>query len=94
MFTLDRSASSPKRKERGVARRLIDRYCAELDASGKAGYLETDRPENVAFYQRFEFETVREMSCWACRTISCSVRRSHDNGTARRSVKVSSDMLS
>jgi GNAT superfamily N-acetyltransferase len=52
----------PAAQGRGIGRRLMERYCAELDASGKAGYLETDRPENVAFYQRFEFETVREIS--------------------------------
>jgi GNAT superfamily N-acetyltransferase len=52
----------PDAQGRGVGRRLMERYCAALDASGKAGYLETDRPENVSFYQRFEFETVREIS--------------------------------
>jgi GNAT superfamily N-acetyltransferase len=52
----------PCAQGRGVGRRLMERYCAELDASGKTGYLETDRPENVSFYRRFEFETVQEIS--------------------------------
>jgi GNAT superfamily N-acetyltransferase len=52
----------PDVQGRGVGRRLMERYCAALDGSGKSGYLETDRPENVAFYRRFEFETVREIS--------------------------------
>jgi ribosomal protein S18 acetylase RimI-like enzyme len=52
----------PDLQGRGVGRLLMERYCGELDASGKAGYLETDRPENVAFYRRFDFETVREIS--------------------------------
>jgi GNAT superfamily N-acetyltransferase len=52
----------PDAQGRGVGRRLMARYCAELDASGKAGYLETDRPENVAFYRRFDFATVKEIS--------------------------------
>jgi hypothetical protein len=33
----------------------MESYCLELDRTGNAGYLETDRPENVAFYQRFGF---------------------------------------
>jgi predicted N-acetyltransferase YhbS len=52
----------PDAQGRGIGRLLMERYCTELDASGKAGYLETDRPENVVFYQRFEFETWREIS--------------------------------
>jgi ribosomal protein S18 acetylase RimI-like enzyme len=52
----------PDAQGRGIGRLMMERYCAELDASGKAGYLETDRPGNVAFYRRFEFETVRESS--------------------------------
>jgi GNAT superfamily N-acetyltransferase len=52
----------PEAQGRGVGRLLMQRYCSELDVSGKAGYLETDRPENMAFYRRFDFETVREIS--------------------------------
>jgi ribosomal protein S18 acetylase RimI-like enzyme len=52
---------APEAQGRGIGRRLMDVYCDELDASGKAGYLETDRGANVAFYRRFEFETVREI---------------------------------
>ena len=40
----------------------MERYCAELDASGKAGYLETDRPANVRFYERFGFALVNEIT--------------------------------
>ena len=31
-------------------------YCEQLDAAGAAGYLETDKPENVRLYERFGFE--------------------------------------
>jgi hypothetical protein len=33
-----------------------------------SGYLETDRPENVAFYQRFGFEVTHEMPVLGTRT--------------------------
>jgi hypothetical protein len=35
----------------------MERYREQLDRSGEAAYLETDRPENVRFYARFDFET-------------------------------------
>ena len=48
-------AVEPEAQGRGVGSMLMDKYCAELDRSGMAGYLETDRPENVEFYGRFGF---------------------------------------
>jgi GNAT superfamily N-acetyltransferase len=48
-------AVDPGAQGRGVGRMLMESYCLELDRAGNAGYLETDRPENVAFYQRFGF---------------------------------------
>jgi predicted N-acetyltransferase YhbS len=44
-----------------VGRRLMELYCAELERTRLSGYLETDRPENVAFYRRFGFEIVEEV---------------------------------
>ena len=34
----------------------MTRCCEALTKSAESGYLETDRPENVAFYRRFGFE--------------------------------------
>jgi ribosomal protein S18 acetylase RimI-like enzyme len=31
-----------------------------MDAAGEDAYLETDKPENVRFYERFGFEVVGE----------------------------------
>jgi ribosomal protein S18 acetylase RimI-like enzyme len=45
----------PEAQGRRVGSTLMERYCAELDRTGMAGYLETDRPENVEFYRRFGF---------------------------------------
>lgn len=50
----------PAWQGRGVGARLMARYCEELDAAARGGYLETDRAENVAFYRRFAFEVVHE----------------------------------
>jgi GNAT superfamily N-acetyltransferase len=48
-------AVEPEAQGRHVGSRLMEQYCAELDRTGMAGYLETDRPENVEFYRRFDF---------------------------------------
>jgi ribosomal protein S18 acetylase RimI-like enzyme len=50
----------PSAQRKHVGQRLMERYCAELDAHGQAGYLETDRPGNVTFYTRFGFEVTSE----------------------------------
>lgn len=55
-------AVDPEVQGRGVGRMLMELYCEKLDGIGKAGYLETDRPDNVAFYRRFGFETTTEGS--------------------------------
>lgn len=49
---------APEAQGRGIGRRLMERYCEELDRAAMAGYLETDRPENVDFYKRFGFRLV------------------------------------
>ena len=54
-------AVDPDAQGRGIGRRLMELHRAELDRLALAGYLETDRPENVAFYRRFGFETIREL---------------------------------
>ncbi len=42
----------------GIGSRLLAEHCRRLDAAGEVGYLETDKPENVVFYERQGFETV------------------------------------
>ena len=46
----------PEVQGRQIGRRLMEQYCQAQDQAGVAGYLETDRLENVEFYRRFEFE--------------------------------------
>ena len=38
----------------------MEAYLEELDQTDDAGYLETDRAENVEFYRRFGFDIVDE----------------------------------
>ena len=44
----------------GVGGRLMQVFCAQMDAAREDAYLETDKPENVSFYERFGFEVIGE----------------------------------
>jgi ribosomal protein S18 acetylase RimI-like enzyme len=44
----------------GVGSRMMQVFCARMDAAGEDAYLETDKPENVRFYKRFGFEVIGE----------------------------------
>src|SRR5262245_9436020 len=52
---------SPDAQRQRIGHRLMEHYCDALDRVGHAGYLETDRPENVGFYSRFSFEVTAEV---------------------------------
>jgi len=47
-------------QRRGVGSLLMEVFRAQVDASGEEAYLETDKPGNVLFYERFGFEVVGE----------------------------------
>ena len=51
----------PEAQGRRIGFRLMTRYCEALTKSAESGYLETNRPETVAFYRRFGFETRDEI---------------------------------
>ncbi len=44
----------------GIGTKLMRVFSARMDAAGEDAYLETDKPENVRFYERFGFEVVGE----------------------------------
>ncbi len=44
----------------GIGSKLMRVFCAQIDAAGEHAYLETDKPENDRFYERFGFEVVGE----------------------------------
>ena len=46
---------TPEAQGRGFGTALMQRYVEHLDQERAAGYLETDREENVDFYKRFGF---------------------------------------
>lgn len=48
-------AVEPAAQGRHIGSTLMEKYCAGLDQTGMAGYLETDRHENIQFYERFGF---------------------------------------
>ena len=44
----------------GVGSRMMQVFCAQMDAAREDAYLETDKPENACFYERFGFKVVGE----------------------------------
>lgn len=46
----------------GIGSALMTEYCARLDELAGVGYLETDKRQNVAFYEKFGFRTIAEAS--------------------------------
>ena len=44
----------------GIGSAIMEEHCRRLDEHGHVGYLETDKPENVRFYERFGYEVVGE----------------------------------
>ena len=54
-------AVDPDAQGRHIGQRLMEEYCHDLDRTRAAGYLETDRPENVRFYRRFGFAMTDEI---------------------------------
>jgi GNAT superfamily N-acetyltransferase len=53
-------AVAPERQGRGIGSLLIEEYVCRMDAARAVGYLETDRPKNVLFYEKFGFRLTRE----------------------------------
>lgn len=52
----------PAAQRHGIGSALMERYCREVDAGRRAGYLETDQLSNVAFYKRFAFAPTGEFT--------------------------------
>ena len=48
--------------------RLLESFCEHLDRLQAAGYLETDRPENVPLYERFGFSVIGEAPVYGARS--------------------------
>jgi ribosomal protein S18 acetylase RimI-like enzyme len=50
----------PEFQGQGIGSLVLREYTRRLDESGEHSYLETEKPENVALYQRFGFEVIDE----------------------------------
>jgi ribosomal protein S18 acetylase RimI-like enzyme len=44
----------------GIGSLIMQEHCRRLDRTGDVGYLETDKRDNVTFYERFGFEVLGE----------------------------------
>jgi GNAT superfamily N-acetyltransferase len=51
---------TPDMQGRGIGSQMLAVYCDQIDRAGDAGYLETDKLENVRLYERFGFEVRAE----------------------------------
>jgi GNAT superfamily N-acetyltransferase len=43
-----------------IGRLMMEELCQQMDALGAVSYLETDKPQNVRFYEQFSFTVVEE----------------------------------
>jgi ribosomal protein S18 acetylase RimI-like enzyme len=48
----------PELQGQGIGSLVLREYTRRLDAAGEHSYLETEKPQNVALYQRFGFEVI------------------------------------
>jgi ribosomal protein S18 acetylase RimI-like enzyme len=51
----------PAHQGRGLGGKLVARHVEGATRDGVPAYLETDRPENVGFYERFGYRVTREL---------------------------------
>jgi ribosomal protein S18 acetylase RimI-like enzyme len=47
-------------QRKGIGGALLKVFCERMDAAARLAYLETDKSDNVRFYERFGFEVVSE----------------------------------
>jgi GNAT superfamily N-acetyltransferase len=50
----------PELQGKGIGSVVLREYTRRLDEAGEHSYLETEKPQNVALYQRFGFEVIEE----------------------------------
>ena len=57
----------PLYQRQGIGSRLMVHFCASVDANSEPAYLETDRVENVRFYEKFSFNVIGETDIFGVR---------------------------
>jgi ribosomal protein S18 acetylase RimI-like enzyme len=50
----------PRLQGHGIGSIMMESFCAQVDANGEPAYLETDKQENVRFYEKFRFRLIGE----------------------------------
>ena len=50
----------PELQGRRIGSEMMANCCSRLDSAHAAAYLETDKADNVRFYQKFGFTTIAE----------------------------------
>lgn len=65
----------PRLQRKGYGSALLDHWLQRADRDTWPSYLETDRPENVAFYRRFGFSVTTEVQVLGI-PVWCMARRS------------------
>jgi RimJ/RimL family protein N-acetyltransferase len=53
-------AVDPQAQGRGIGSVMLGTFCTRMDRQNALAFLETDKPENVRFYERFGFVTTSE----------------------------------
>jgi GNAT superfamily N-acetyltransferase len=80
---------APGLQGRGVGTALMNRYIEHLQQQQSAGYLETDRRENVEFYQKFGFVVRHQEQLIGAPTWYMWRRRPEDHNAIASSPKAS-----
>jgi predicted N-acetyltransferase YhbS len=57
---IDPIAVLPEMQGKGIGSQLMTRFCEQMDKQGGKAYLETDKPEYVRLYERFDFMVTGE----------------------------------
>jgi GNAT superfamily N-acetyltransferase len=57
-FHLGPVAADAGKQGRGIGTAMMEAFCERVDRDHAPAYLETDKAENVGFYERFGFETL------------------------------------
>jgi ribosomal protein S18 acetylase RimI-like enzyme len=50
----------PQHQGHGIGSMMMESFCSQVDENGEPAYLETDRVENVGFYEKFKFRLIDE----------------------------------
>jgi ribosomal protein S18 acetylase RimI-like enzyme len=50
----------PQFQRLGIGSKMMESFCAQVDANHEPAFLETDKLANVRFYEKFRFRSIDE----------------------------------